>query len=129
MSEITPYLGDRLAQARALAGLTDEALRVRAITAARDKSFEDLWSLTLAYLSSDTSAGVKLSPHTLRAYRKGVEYLLKTQTAEGAWLVPTRSKPVQRFFDNGDPGGKDQFISFAATGWAVQAMLECVPVR
>ena len=63
------------------------------------------------------------------AYRRGVAYLLKTQTAEGAWLVKTRSRPVQRFFDNGDPGGKDQFISFAATGWAVQALLECVPVR
>jgi hypothetical protein len=71
-------------------------------------------------------AGVP-SDHT--AYRKGVAYLLKTQTPEGAWLVKTRSKPVQRFFDNGDPGGKDQFISFAATGWAVQALLECVPAR
>ncbi len=94
MSEITPYLGDRLAQARALAGLTDEALRVRAITAARDKAFEDLWSLTLAYLSSDTSAGVKLSPHTLRAYRKGVEVLLE-HASSNAWnlLHPGRREP------------------------------------
>lgn len=94
MSEITPYVGDRLAQARALAGLTDEALRVRAVTAARDKSFEDLWSLTLAYLSSDTSAGVKLSPHTLRAYRKGVEVLLE-HASGNAWnlLHPGRREP------------------------------------
>ncbi|ALW88823.1 tyrosine-type recombinase/integrase [Deinococcus actinosclerus] len=94
MSQITPYLGDRLAQARALAGLTDEALRVRAITAARDKSGEDLWALTLAYLSSDTSAGVRLSPHTLRAYRKGVEVLLDHATSN-AWnlLHPGRREP------------------------------------
>ena len=63
------------------------------------------------------------------AYRRGMAYLLRTQTARGAWLVKTRSRPVQTFFDNKDPGGKDQFISFAATGWAVQALLECVPVR
>jgi hypothetical protein len=33
------------------------------------------------------------------------------------------------FFDNGDPHGKSQFISFAATGWAVLALLETVPGR
>ncbi|GGK88197.1 tyrosine-type recombinase/integrase [Deinococcus radiotolerans] len=94
MADLTPYLGDRLAQARALAGLTDEALRVRAITAARDKSPDDLWALTLAYLSSDTSAGVKLSPHTLRAYRKGVSVLLEHASAN-AWnlLHPGRREP------------------------------------
>ncbi|MVN88693.1 tyrosine-type recombinase/integrase [Deinococcus sp. HMF7620] len=92
---LTLYAGDRLAQARALAGLSDEALRVRAITAARDKSFEDLWALTLAYLSSETSAGVKLSPHTLRAYRKGLEVLLE-HAAANAWnlLHPGRREPA-----------------------------------
>ena len=60
------------------------------------------------------------------AYRKGVSYLLKTQRDDGAWIVETRSKPIQIFFDNGDPGGKSQFISFAATGWAVLALLEAV---
>jgi N-acyl-D-amino-acid deacylase len=58
------------------------------------------------------------------AFRNGVSYLLRTQTAEGAWIVPTRSRPIQRWFDNGDPGGKSQFISFLATGWATLALLE-----
>ena len=62
-------------------------------------------------------------------YRKGVEFLTRTQQADGSWLVPSRSKPVQKFFDNGDPHGKSQFISFAATGWAVQALLETLPLR
>ncbi len=62
-------------------------------------------------------------------YRKGVAYLVKTQRPDGAWLVETRSRPVQVFFDNGDPGGKSQFISFAATGWAVLALLETRSVR
>lgn len=61
------------------------------------------------------------------AYRKGLTYLLRTQTPEGAWIVSTRSKPIQKWFDNGDPGGKDQFISFLATGWATLALLESLP--
>jgi hypothetical protein len=56
-------------------------------------------------------------------YQKGVQYLLRTQREDGAWIVQTRSRPVQTFFDNGDPGGKSQFISFAATNWAIIALL------
>jgi N-acyl-D-amino-acid deacylase len=63
------------------------------------------------------------------AYQRGVKYLLGTQREDGAWVVQTRSRPLQRFFDNGDPGGKSQFISFAATGWAVLALLEGLPAR
>jgi N-acyl-D-amino-acid deacylase len=71
-------------------------------------------------------AGVKASDP---AYRKAVRYLVRTQTPAGAWLVTSRSRPVQVFFDNGDPGGKSQFISFAATGWATLALLETFPER
>jgi hypothetical protein len=51
-----------------------------------------------------------------------VAFLLKTQQPDGSWLVETRSKPIQKFFDNGDPHGKSQFISITATGWAVAAL-------
>jgi N-acyl-D-amino-acid deacylase len=57
------------------------------------------------------------------AIQKGIAYLLKTQRPDGAWIVQTRAKPVQVFFDNGDPGGKSQFISYLATGWATLALL------
>jgi N-acyl-D-amino-acid deacylase len=63
------------------------------------------------------------------AYQKGVDYLVKKQNEDGSWVVQTRSKPLQVFFDNGDPGGKSQFISFAATGWAVMSLLELYPRR
>jgi N-acyl-D-amino-acid deacylase len=72
-------------------------------------------------LMSLRQAGVKPSDP---AFRKGVQFLIRTQKEDGSWFVETRSKPVQIFFDNGDPGGKSQFISFAATGWAVLALLE-----
>jgi N-acyl-D-amino-acid deacylase len=77
-------------------------------------------------LMSLRQAGVSVDD---AAYRKGVQFLVKTQHSDGSWLVTTRSRPVQKFFDNGDPHGKSQFISFAATGWAVQALLETIPPR
>jgi N-acyl-D-amino-acid deacylase len=62
-------------------------------------------------------------------YQKGIAYLLRTQTREGAWIVTTRSTPIQKWFDNGDPGGKSQFISFLATGWSTLALLDAIPER
>src|SRR5262249_25575717 len=48
------------------------------------------------------------------AYRRGVEYLLKTQLADGSWFVPTRSFPLQPHVETGFPHGRSQFISLAA---------------
>ena len=54
--------------------------------------------------------------------REGVAYLIETQHDDGSWHVVSRSKPIQPWFDNGDPHDKDQFISFTATGWATAAL-------
>ena len=62
-------------------------------------------------------------------YRKGCEFLLGNQQSDGSWLVETRSKPVQVYFDNGDPHGKHQFISTAASSWAVAALLAGVEAK
>jgi N-acyl-D-amino-acid deacylase len=56
------------------------------------------------------------------AYQRGMSFLLRSQCDDGSWRVVTRSKPVQPYFDNGDPHGKDQFISIPATCWAVAAL-------
>jgi hypothetical protein len=56
-------------------------------------------------------------------YQRGLTWLLRNQTTEGAWIVQTRSRPIQTFFDNGDPGGKSQFLSFQTTAWATLALL------
>jgi ankyrin repeat protein len=63
------------------------------------------------------------------AYRRGVEFLLKTQLADGSWFVPTRSFPLQPHVETGFPHGRSQFISLAATNWATMALLlRAVPV-
>ena len=61
-------------------------------------------------------------------YRRAVKFLLDSQNKDGSWIVQTRSRPIQTFFDNGDPGGKSQFISMSATSWATLALLESLPV-
>jgi hypothetical protein len=55
-------------------------------------------------------------------YQRGLMYLLKTQLEDGSWLVHSRSKPFQKYFETGFPHGKDQFISSAATSWAITAV-------
>ncbi len=52
------------------------------------------------------------------------KFLLTTQHADGSWLVETRVKPVQTYFDNGDPHGKHQFLSTAATAWATAGLAQ-----
>lgn len=58
----------------------------------------------------------------IASIKKGIEFLMSTQNPDGSWHVVTRSKPIQPWFDNGDPHGKDQFISFASTCWATAAL-------
>jgi len=57
-----------------------------------------------------------------RAYRKGVEFLLRTQIEDGSWLVESRAVPIQAYFESGFPYGVNQWISAAATGWATTAL-------
>jgi len=56
------------------------------------------------------------------AFQRGIQFLLRTQGSDGSWFVKTRSRPIQTYFDNGDPHGTDQFISTPATAWALTAL-------
>ena len=58
---------------------------------------------------------------------RGMQFLLKTQCADGSWHVATRAIPIQPYFDAGFPYGRDQFISAAATNWATQALIMANP--
>ncbi len=57
------------------------------------------------------------------AYRRGVEFLLRTQFPDGSWWVKSRTWPFQPHFDSQFPHGKDQWISAGGTAWAAMALL------
>jgi hypothetical protein len=61
------------------------------------------------------------------AYRRGVEFLLRTQRDDGSWFVKSRSRPFQTYFESGFPHGPNQFISSAASAWAVAALSLALP--
>ncbi|HVX12270.1 MAG TPA: prenyltransferase/squalene oxidase repeat-containing protein [Pirellulales bacterium] len=81
-----------------------------------------------AYASGQTLGILQLTglSVTSPAYQRGAGYLLSTQCEDGSWHVRSRSQPIQPYFDNGDPHGKDQFISTPATAWAVAALAAAV---
>jgi hypothetical protein len=57
------------------------------------------------------------------AYRKGAQFLIRTQLEDGSWYVRSRSITFQPYFESGFPHGHDQFISAAATNWAAMALV------
>jgi ankyrin repeat protein len=89
------------------------------------------WAQT-PYLSSDAYAtGMTLqslySVGVLQAsdptYRRGVEFLLKTQFPDGSWYVASRAVKLQPYFQSGFPFNHDQWISSTGTAWAAMALL------
>jgi hypothetical protein len=61
-------------------------------------------------------------------YQKGLDYLLKTQNEKGAWVVETRSFPIQPpMTSDFPPYNHDEFISAAASNWAVMALMNALP--
>ncbi len=56
------------------------------------------------------------------AYRRGVDYLLRTQYPDGSWYVRSRAMKFQPYFESGFRYGHDQWISAAATSWVSMAL-------
>ena len=65
-------------------------------------------------------------------WRRGQTFLLSTQARDGTWRVRTRMlSPADvspPYFNPGFPYGKDAFLSYAGTTWAVMALLDAMPV-
>jgi ankyrin repeat protein len=57
-----------------------------------------------------------------RAYKRGIEFLLRTQVEDGTWFVESHAVPIQAYFESGFPYGVHQWVSAAATAWATTAL-------
>jgi ankyrin repeat protein len=55
-------------------------------------------------------------------YKAGLRYLLRSQRQDGSWFVESRGFGFQPYADYGFPHGTSQFLSAAATAWAVMAL-------
>jgi hypothetical protein len=78
-----------------------------------------------AYATGQVLVALKLAgalPATAPAYKRGIEFLMKTQLEDGSRYVKTRAIPLQPFFESGFPYGPDQWVSAAATNWAAMAL-------
>jgi ankyrin repeat protein len=112
------------------AGSGPEAVEKAAGSLLRQQRADGGWS-QLPMLPSDAYAtGLVLValhqagglPGDAPAYRRGVEFLLQTQLADGSWHVRTRCFPALEFSGSGFPHGRSQFISAAGTCWATMAL-------
>jgi hypothetical protein len=84
-----------------------------------DRMTSDAYATGEALVALRESGAADLSSP---AYRKGVEFLLRTQFEDGSWFVESYAVPIQPYFDSGFPYGVNQWISAAATAWATQAL-------
>jgi integrase/recombinase XerC len=96
-SEIQRYVGAALDSVRATltsvatwTDLPEDERRRRAARAAQERDAATLWDLTRAVLALNADRAAAISPHTLRAYRKGVLEVLHDLEAENI-LNPKRS--------------------------------------
>lgn len=95
-----------------------------------DGGWSDLPTMeSSAYATGKALVALQIAglPVSGAAYQRGVNYLLKTQQADGSWFVKTRALALQPYFDDGFPGGFNQWISTAATSWATMALTLTMP--
>jgi hypothetical protein len=80
----------------------------------------DAYATGQALVALSESAQVAV---TDSAYKRGVQYLISNQRADGSWHVKSRAIPFQPYFESSFPHGTDQWISAAATNWASMALI------
>ena len=62
-------------------------------------------------------------------YKKGVNFLVRTQDDDGSWFVNKVTTPGNNHFDGGFPHGLSQYSSFNGTCWATMALMETMPSK
>lgn len=60
---------------------------------------------------------------------QGVQYLLRTQDADGTWFVTKRALPVNNYMNAEYPHAEAQYSSFNGACWATLALLDTLPKK
>jgi hypothetical protein len=105
--------------------IIDGAVRELMAAQQRDGGWAQLPSMPSdAYATGEALVALEEVGIDLRngAFRRGVEFLLRTQLEDGSWHVHSRSEPIQAYFESGFPHRADQWISAASTAWATTAL-------
>ncbi|MBA4191966.1 MAG: hypothetical protein C0467_28635 [Planctomycetaceae bacterium] len=113
------------------AGDSKESLKKLATSLVAEQREDGGWSQLPSMASDAFATGQVLTALHLSgtvstsdpAYHRGVKYLLSTQLEDGSWHVRSRAIPFQPYFEGGFPHAHDQWISAAATNWAVMALI------
>ena len=88
-----------------------------------DGRVSDAYSTGQALVALHAAGGISV---TDPKWQRGIEYLLKTQAADGSWHTATRLYPPAPlsppYFESGLPYGHDQFLSAQGGAWAVMAL-------
>ena len=127
---VTTYeWADKIAGLRA-AGVPASALGSEAEELLKLQRSDGGWAQT-PYLDSDAYA-TGMALYTLYTaglaspldpcYRRGVDFLIRAQFPDGSWYVRSRAPKFQPYFQSGFPFDHDQWISSAATSFAVMAL-------
>ena len=96
------------------------------------------WSQLPGYESDAYSTGEAVFalheagiPVTDKAWQKGIQFLRSSQARDGTWHVRSRMlSPAEispPYFTTGFPYGKDEYLSYAGSCWAVMALLSALP--
>jgi ankyrin repeat protein len=83
----------------------------------------DAYSTGEALVALHDAGGV---PITDVEWRRGIEYLVSTQAADGSWHVASRLHPPAQvspaYFESGYPYAHDQYLSASAASYAITAL-------
>jgi len=95
--------------------------------ASLDGRASDGYSTGQALVALHEAGGVPISD---ARWQRGIEWLLKTQAADGSWHTRTRLYPPAPlsppYFESGLPYGHDQFLSAQGGAWAVMALADAL---
>lgn len=117
------WAGDDRAKLRKLAKALLATQQPDGGWASLDGRESDAHSTSQVLVALQEAGGVPISD---THWQRGIDYLLKTQAADGSWHVVSRLHPPASvsppYFESGYPYGHDQFLSALAADWAVMAL-------